>query len=125
MSIVKKYFCNIKGSASIELAFVLPVFLLLIFGSIELGFVFWAKSALNYGATYGARYAFAHPTASNATIQSFALSTVAPNSAITYVVSGSGGLAVDIDGTFTYNFFIIPIGPITMTVHEHQVLGLP
>ena len=76
MKVFKKYLRYSKGSAAIEFAFALPVFLLIVFGCLELGYVMWANSALKYGATYGARYAFAHPTASNGTIRSFALSTI-------------------------------------------------
>jgi Flp pilus assembly protein TadG len=126
MGTLKRYLHQNKGTAAIEFVFVLPVFLLLIFGCIELGYVLWANSALKYGATYGARYAFAHPTASGATIQNYALSTISfPGSAITYTVSGAGGTAVDIDGSFSYSFLVVPINPITLSVHVHQVMALP
>lgn len=125
MKIFRKYLSNGTGTAAIEFAFILPVFLVILFGCIELGYLFWADSVLKYGATYGARYAFVHPTASSGTIQSFALSVVnVPGSVISYTVSKTA-LAVDIDGTLTYTFFIVPLSPITLTVHEHQVLALP
>lgn len=125
MKILKNYHLSTRGAAAIEFAFVLPVFLALVFGSVELGYLFWANSALKYGATYGARYAFTHPTASTSTIQSFALDVIDfPNSAITYTVSG-GSLSVDIDGSFTYSFLFLPLSPITLTVHEHQDRPLP
>lgn len=124
MTLVKKYIQNMRGAAAIEFAFVLPVFLLVIFGSIEFGYVLWANSALKYGATYGARYAFTHPTASSSAIQTYALNTINfPGSAITYTVT-TGGLAADIDGSFTYSFLVLPLSPVTLTVHEHQVLPL-
>lgn len=126
MKLLKRYLHQNKGTAAIEFAFVLPVFLLLIFGCLELGYVLWASSALKFGATYGARYAFAHPTASGATIQNYALNSINfPGSAISYTVTGAGGLAVDIDGTFSYSFLVIPINPITLNVHMHQVMALP
>lgn len=113
-----------KGTAAIEFAFVLPVFLAIIFGCLEFGYLLWANSALNYGANFAARYAFVHPTASNSTIEGIALSTIAfPNSAISYTVSG-GGVAVDIDGSFTYDFLVVPLDPITLTTHVHQVKSL-
>jgi Flp pilus assembly protein TadG len=126
MSLFNRYIHQNKGTAAIEFVFVLPVFLVLIFGCIEFGYVLWANSALKYGATYGARYAFAHPTASGATIENYALSKIDfPGSAIDYTVSGAGGLAVDIDGTFSYSFLVVPINPITLNVHVHQVMPLP
>jgi Flp pilus assembly protein TadG len=125
MEMFRNYLQNIKGTAAIEFAFILPVFLAIIFGSIELGYLFWANSSLNYGATYGARYAFVHPAASSTTIQNYALSVVdVPGSVISYTVSTTA-LAVDIDGSLTYTFLVLPLSPITITVHEHQVRGLP
>ncbi|MBA3813199.1 MAG: pilus assembly protein [Alphaproteobacteria bacterium] len=121
----RDYLRNIKGTAALEFAFIFPVFLLFVFGSIELGYLFWADSSLKYGATYGARYAFVHPTASTATIQNFALSVVdVPGSVISYTVT-NGGLFVDIDGSLTYNFLVVPLNPITINVHARQVLPLP
>ena len=121
----RKYLRTIRGSAAIEFAFVFPVFLLFLFGSIEFGYLFWADSSLKYGATYGARYAFVNPTASSSAIQSFALSVVdVPNSVVSYTITKSA-LSVDIDGSLTYTFLVVPLSPITLTVHEHQVLALP
>ncbi len=121
----RDYLCNIKGTAAIEFAFIFPVFLLFVFGSIELGYLFWADSSLKYGATYGARYAFVHPTASTTTIKNFALSVVdVPGSVISYTVT-NGGLFVDVDGSLTYNFLVVPLSPITINVHVRQVLALP
>lgn len=125
MSVFKNFFHKMRGAAAIEFAFVLPVFLLVIFGCIEFGYIFWADASLKYGATYGARYAFVNPTASNSDIQNFALSKVDPGgSVINYTVTGAGGLSVDIDGTFSYTFLVVPLSPITLTVHQHQVLPL-
>lgn len=121
---IRNYIRNNRGTAAIEFAIALPVFLALIFGSLEFGYVLWANSSLQYGATYGARYAFVHPTASASTIQNYALSVISlPTGAVNYTVSG-GGLSVDIDGTFSYSFLVLPLSPITLTAHEHQVLPL-
>ncbi|HUX78868.1 MAG TPA: TadE family protein, partial [Alphaproteobacteria bacterium] len=106
-----------------EFAFILPVYLLLIFGIIELGYVLWGVSALQYGASYGARYAFVHPTSSGSTIENFASSMVNfPTNALTYTVTMTPHVSADIDGTFTYQFLILPLNPLTITTHVHQVL---
>lgn len=121
---LRRYIQNSRGTAAIEFAIVLPVFLAFIFGSIEFGYVLWANSSLQYGATYGARYAFVNPTASGSAIQNYALSVISlPTGSVTYTVSG-GGLSLDIDGSFSYSFLVLPLNPITLTAHEHQVLPL-
>lgn len=122
MNVFTKYIRGVKGTAPIEFALILPVFLVLIGGCMELGYVFWANSALKYGATYGARYAFSHPTASATTVKNYALSTIDfPGSAITYTATTTGD-STDINGSFSYSFLLVPISPITLTVHVHQVL---
>jgi len=124
MGLLIRYARNTKGVAAIEFAFVLPVYLLFIFGIIELGYVLWGDSALKYGASYGARYAFANPTSTAAAIQDFALSTTTfpPGGPITYTVTIVPNVSVDIDGKFTYTFLYLPITPLTINVHLHQVL---
>lgn len=125
MKIFKEYIRNMGGAAAIEFVFVLPVFLALIFGSIELGYIFWANSALKYAASYGARYAFVHPTASSTEIKNFAFSKVdLSGSVITYTVTITPNVSADIDGSFNYSFIILPLNPITLTTHFHQVLPL-
>lgn len=51
-----------KGQAAVELAFVLPVFFLLIFGIIEGGRLIFTYNELTNAAREGARYAVAHGT---------------------------------------------------------------
>lgn len=117
-----------RGTTAIEFSLILPVFLLFIFGSIELGNVLWIDSSLAYGATYGARYAFAHPTYSNAQVQSYAFSTtILPTTVNPYTVTGAGGAGgttVTITGSFTYNFLVLPLDPLTLTITEKQILPL-
>lgn len=123
MRLIKKLTRETQSAAIIEFAFILPVYLLLIFGIIELGYVLWGFSALEYGASYGARYAFVHPTSSSSTISSFALSMVNfPTTALTYTVTITPHVSADVDGTFTYTFLILPLNPLTLTTHVHQVL---
>ena len=123
MGLIKRSMKASQGAAIIEFAFILPVYLLLIFGIIELGYVLWGVSALEYGASYGARYAFVHPTSSSSTIEDFALSTVNfPTNAITYNVTITPSVSADIDGSFSYTFLVLPLNPITINTHIHQVL---
>ncbi len=123
MGFLRNYFKMNKGIAALEFAIIFPVYLLFIFGIIELGYVLWGYSALEYGASYGARYAFVQPNSSSSAIQSVALSTISfPNNAITYNVTITPRVSADIDGTFTYTFLVLPLNPIRITTHLHQVL---
>lgn len=125
MKLLKSYIRKNRGATVIEFAVILPVYLLFIFGIIELGYIFWGMSSLHYGASFGARFAFINPGASSSQIEDFALSFIdLPGSVITYEVT-TNPLFVDIDGTFTYNFLYLPIDPISVQTHVHQVLPLP
>lgn len=49
-----------RGQGLVEFAFVLPVFLLMLFAIIDIGRVVWASDALANAAREGARYAIVH-----------------------------------------------------------------
>lgn len=126
MNLFKKYIQNIKGVAAIEFAIVVPVFILFIFGSIELGYVLWADSALKYGASYGARYAFVTPSATSSDIANYALNQIDfPGGAITYNVTITPGVSAVIDGSFTYTFLVLPLNPLTITTRMVQLYSVP
>jgi len=121
MKPIKKFFKHIFGTAILEFAFVFPVFLLFIFGIFEFGFIMWYDSSMNYAATSGSRYAFVYPTAAPSTIENYAMSkiSVPPNTIVLKVTKGTD--TVDIDGTLTYTFIILPFSPLTITTHIHQI----
>jgi len=123
---IVKIMTDTKGVAAIELALILPVFLWLIFGSIELGYVFWGETSLSYGASYGARYAYTHPSASASDIANFALSQTnfSAGGPITYNVTLVPGVTADVQGTFTYTFMVVPMNPVNITIDVVQALQL-
>ncbi|WP_448205115.1 TadE/TadG family type IV pilus assembly protein [Azospirillum sp. sgz302134] len=45
------------GSTAVEFAIAVPVFLALLFGTVEFGRYFWARNTIQYAAEEGARYA--------------------------------------------------------------------
>jgi hypothetical protein len=56
-----------RGQALVELAIVLPVFLVLLMGIFDLGRVIWARNSLENAAREGARYAIVHGDSSGQT----------------------------------------------------------
>jgi len=123
MASLKAYSKEEKGVVLIEFAFVFPVFLLFITGIMEFGYLLWGYSALEYGASYGARYAFVNPQSSSRAIETAAMSKLGVNSsAFTYTATVVPHVYVDIDGTFSYTFLFLPLKPITLKTHVHQLL---
>lgn len=57
-----------RGNVAIEFALVLPVIFLLLSGIVNFGFILASKNKLNSVVNAGLLYAYAHPTATPATI---------------------------------------------------------
>lgn len=54
---MKKSLKHAKGVAVVELAFIAPIYFLLILGIMEFGLLFWADLTMQYAVREGARYA--------------------------------------------------------------------
>src|SRR3990167_399961 len=119
---IRAYIRQNRAATVIEFAIVLPFYLLLIFGIMELGYVFWGYTSLGYGASFGARYAFSHPTASSSTIRAQALAYAGFPGTLDYSVTITPNVVADISGTFTYNFLVLPLSSETITTSVHQLL---
>jgi len=123
MDFFKRYSKEERGVASIEFALVFPIYLLLVMGIIELGYMLWGYSALEYGASYGARYAFVYPTSSAQAIQNAAMSKIgATGPPFSYTATIVPNSYVDLNGSFSYTFLVLPLNPITIKTRVHQVL---
>lgn len=92
-----------RGQALVEMALILPMLLLLAFGTIDLGRVFYFQEAITNSARAGARYGSTHPT-DTAGIRSHALDEA----------SGINGITVNV---FTND-------PIKVTVTTHYEFDL-
>lgn len=66
--------CDERGSSAVEFALLAPVFILLIFGLIDMGAMLWTEFGLQHGVEMAARCASVNQTAcgSTANIQAFA-----------------------------------------------------
>ena len=104
---LKHYLRDETATTAVEMAIVLPVFLLFIFGVLQVGYIMWGYISLEYALSYTARYAFVHPTSSAAQLTAFASSTVAVGSAITFSASVTS-VSADISGTFSFTPFYLP-----------------
>lgn len=118
---LKSYLREGTGNAAIESAIILPLFLLFIFGILQLGYIMWGYISLEYALSYTARYAFVHPTSTGAQLKNYAASKIGLGSAITFSANVSS-VSADITGTFSFTPFYLPMEPITITTTVHQVL---
>lgn len=121
---------SIDGGAAVELAFVLPVLVLILLGMIEFGRLMWTKSNLQYAIEETARYAIANPAASYATLRSFAVGRVMgvdQRQLTTQVTNDAtcGESCVKIEMTYQFQFATTYLPVTGLTLYEHTSVQLP
>jgi Flp pilus assembly protein TadG len=104
---------NQKGQALVELAIILPLLVLLVFGVFEFGRVMYIKNTLNYAARLGARYASTSSTYSSVSIQSYVTSNVPTLTGLSVSVNPS--TAPSVHGTT----------PVTVTITKSFTTVVP
>jgi Flp pilus assembly protein TadG len=92
-----------RGAAAVELAFVLPVFLLVIFGIVEFGRAFMAEHLLANAARLGARSAIVEGSTNAEITQQvtdFCVDTLSVNAAdVSVFIEDQTGTAIDLSTT--------------------------
>lgn len=114
----RRIFRNEEGAAVIELAFALPILIIMMWAIVQFGLVFRAMSGIQHGLGEGARYATLYPQPGTDLIKSKISSVVygigPGNFEIDEPVSGTADGADYLDLTVTYkqdtDLLIIP-GP--------------
>ena len=112
-----------KGAAAVEMAFILPVFLLFVLGIIEFGRAYWTYNSMQLAIDEAGRYAMIHTTASDSQIASTAkanLYGLDPSKfTITTANTTSNGINYKIiKATYTFSFIapgVLPFGNILLT----------
>lgn len=73
---LKRFRRDDEGVMAVEFAMILPVFLMMLFGTLEIGNVLYAKSTLQQGIETAGRYAMVHIDATSGEIEAEALSRI-------------------------------------------------
>lgn len=99
---------NKDGAVAVEFALILPVLLIMLFGTMEIGNILYAKSILQQGVETAGRYAMIHIDATTTEIQAEAiartsdLGSLTPTFAVVQSVSGGISYAViSVSGDYT------------------------
>ncbi len=106
-----------SGSVAVEFALLLPVFLSLVIGTVEIGRVLYTTHALGYAAREGVRYAMVrgadNPTPATTTniedivkARATALDPAKMVIAVTYAPDNSPGSLVTVQVTYDHEFFM-------------------
>jgi Flp pilus assembly protein TadG len=132
-----------RGAAAIELAFVLPVFFLMVLGVMEYGRFLMAQQALDNAARNGARYAVVNSNnGSTSQVQAVVLqrlapiqNMIAPTIQVVQVDPATGAnlgdwtaapyggtIAVQVNGTYTPMFAHLLKLPVSLTVRSAAMM---
>lgn len=82
---------NTRGATTVELAFVLPILILFIYGLFIIGTIFEANAGMQHALGEGARYATLYPTPDNGAIATRMSSKVYATSNGTFTAAVSSG----------------------------------
>ncbi len=123
------------GTAALEFALILPLFLILIFGVVEFGLILYYKGLITHAGREGARWGalYTIPRRTNGDVQTYVgnfLTSVNLTGA-TITVSGAGGvqgtpLSVRVD--YPYEYVVLShliglfAGPLTLSAETVMVL---
>lgn len=111
------------GASLVEFALSATVFLLLMFGIIDVGNFYWNRSTLNYAVTQAARYAYINPGYTTGQINTYALSQMPSNMTPTFSITIVPNSTVTVTGTMPYTFIGLPLAPSTLTSTVVQPLA--
>ncbi len=120
---LKKLWKNNEGSEAIEMAFVLPVFLLFVLGIIEFGRAYWIMHSMQLSIDEAGRYAMLNTTASDTQIVSTAKGNLYGLNSNDFTVTStsqtiSGVNYKRIVATYVFSFTVpnlLPFGNLTLT----------
>lgn len=117
MNMLRRYAGDERGSTAVEFGMVSMFFLVMLFGTIELGRIYWTWNALQYAIESTARYALAHQAASNSALATYAAESMAgiqvDTAALTVTTSQttiSGISFIQVNGTYAFHS-ILPLLP--------------
>jgi Flp pilus assembly protein TadG len=82
-----------RGQTLVEFSIVLPIFLLIVFGAIDLGRVIWAADSLANAAREGARFASVH---GDAEIVTMATKADIRGETMNYIVAGGTNVTITV-----------------------------
>jgi Flp pilus assembly protein TadG len=113
-----------NGSAAVEMAIVLPVFLAFVFGIVEFGRLVWIVNDLHYAVEEGARCAAIDCATGATTKASNAVTAVSIPAASFVVAACNGGVGKQVSIAYSFTFitqsFLLPNTGLTLTAQSCQ-----
>ncbi len=121
---VRKLYRDARGAAAIEMAFALPILVLLIWVLVQLGLVFRATSGIQHALGEGARYATLWPKPDNSAIRQRVLDEVYGIGPGRFTVPeptpGCAGACVDLSVSYTQTTDLLFFPGPTITITRNK-----
>lgn len=115
MKRLKRFWKDTKGTTAVEFGMVAVLMLLMLFGIIELGRIFWTQNAVQSAIELTARYYIVHTGTSDADLQTYARAAMTnmqlDGSKLTVTVTKTTSQSIkfiQLDGNYAYS----PLGTI-------------
>ena len=121
-----------RGATAVEFGILLPTYLIMVLGVVEVGRALWIKSSLQFACEKAARYAIVNTSASTSTVANYALTRLANTgintTGVTFsAVQDTTGSVTFVTISGTYNFTvlvnIVPMPDVTLTAISRVPLG--
>lgn len=120
---LKKLWRNNEGVEAIEMAFVLPIFLLFVLGIIEFGRAYWIMDSMQFSIDEAGRYAMLNSTATDVQIISTAKANLYGLDPTSFTVTSTSQTVSGINykqiiATYNFTFAVpnlLPFGNIALT----------
>lgn len=132
LKLVQSLVRHSDGSAAVELAFVIPLVVMMLLGIVEFGQIHWARHALQFGCDQGIRYALANPDASMSAIETVVRNNIAgfaPEaldiSVVPETVATVPFLDVSASYTYTLTLAFVDLGTVDVLARARAPLGTP
>ena len=110
MKFLNRLWKDTKGATAVEFGMVAVLFLLMIFGTIELGRIFWVYNTMQSALEQTARYYITNTATSDAALQTYAQGKMTAmkldGSLLTVTVTKTTSLSIkfiQFDGTYAYS----------------------
>jgi Flp pilus assembly protein TadG len=133
MKRLKNYCSNESGATAVEFGMVSLLFLALLSGVVQVGWLLWVQNSLQYAIENTARYALTHPDATNDDLVAYAADHMAGVYAdtsdldvTTAPVTISGISFIEVNGTYEFTDIIpfLPLGTINLTAQSRAPYSL-
>ncbi len=121
-----------RGATAVEFGILLPIYLIMVLGVVEVGRALWIKSSLQFACEEAARYAIVNTSATTTTVEEYALTrltnTGINTTGVTFTAAQDTVGSVNfmtISGTYNFTVLVelVPMPDVTLNAKSRVPLS--